>query len=205
MRGWEFLQEMERVVLWSDLLAPYMSEGKRGRPPFAVKGMLRIDLMQQWLTLSDPAMEEALHDVPLFREFAGAQGWDERLPEESTIPRFRHVLKKHMVAPQILQAINDQVMHRGLLKSGIVVGAILITASSSTKNAAGERAPEMKQSSKGQHLYFGMKCHIRVDAESGLVHTVRGKIGHVNGVVQANSLLHRQGRDVFADAGYQGA
>jgi transposase, IS5 family len=151
---------MERVVLWSDLLAPYMPEGKRGRPPFAVKGMLRIDLMQQWLTLSDPAMEEALHDVQLFREFAGAQGWDERLPDESTIPRFRHVLKKHMVAPQILQAINDQVMHRGLLKSCTVVGAILITASSSTKNAAGERAPEMKQSSKGQHLYFGMKCHI---------------------------------------------
>jgi transposase, IS5 family len=183
----EFLDEMERVVPWSDLVAlvaPYMPEGKRGRPPFAVEVMLRIHFMQQWFTLSDPAMEEALHDVPLFREFAGVEGWDERLPDESTILRFRHVLEKHKLAAQILQTINDLLSHKGLLlKSGTVVDATLIAAPSSTKNAAGERDPEMKQSRKGQQWYFGMKCHIGVDAESGLVHTVRGTSGHVNGVV----------------------
>ncbi|MFM2449924.1 MAG: hypothetical protein RIS44_2374 [Pseudomonadota bacterium] len=205
----EFLEEMERVVPWSDvvaLVAPYMPEGKRGRPPFAVEVMLRIHFMQQWFTLSDPAMEEALHDVPLFREFAGVEGWDERLPDESTILRFRHVLEKHKLAAQILQTINDLLSHKGLLlKSGTVVDATLIAAPSSTKNAAGERDPEMKQSRKGQQWYFGMKCHIGVDAESGLVHTVRGTSGHVNDVIEANSLLHGQESDVFADAGYQGA
>jgi transposase, IS5 family len=205
----EFLDEMERVVPWSDvvaLVAPYMPEGKRGRPPFAVEVMLRIHFMQQWFTLSDPAMEEALHDVPLFREFAGVEGWDERLPDESTILRFRHVLEKHKLAAQILQTINDLLSHKGLLlKSGTVVDATLIAAPSSTKNAAGERDPEMKQSRKGQQWYFGMKCHIGVDAESGLVHTVRGTSGHVNDVIEANSLLHGQESDVFADAGYQGA
>jgi len=205
----EFLEEMERVVPWSDvvaLVAPYMPEGKRGRPPFAVEVMLRIHFMQQWFTLSDPAMEEALHDVPLFREFAGVEGWDERLPDESTILRFRHVLEKHKLAAQILQTINDLLSHKGLLlKSGTVVDATLIAAPSSTKNATGERDPEMKQSRKGQQWYFGMKCHIGVDAESGLVHTVRGTSGHVNDVIEANSLLHGQERDVFADAGYQGA
>ena len=60
--------------------------------------MLRIHFMQQWFTLSDPAMEEALHDVPLFREFAGLDGWDARLPDESTILRFRHLLEKHKLA-----------------------------------------------------------------------------------------------------------
>jgi IS5 family transposase len=205
----EFLEEMERVVPWSDvvaLVAPYMPEGKRGRPPFAVEVMLRIHFMQQWFTLSDPAMEEALHDVPLFREFAGVEGWDERLPDESTILRFRHVLEKHKLAAQILQTINDLLSHKGLLlKSGTVVDATLIAAPSSTKNATGERDPEMKQSRKGQQWYFGMKCHIGVDAESGLVHTVRGTSGHVNDVIEANSLLHGQESDVFADAGYQGA
>lgn len=205
----EFLEEMERVVPWSDvvaLVAPYMPEGKRGRPPFAAEVMLRIHFMQQWFTLSDPAMEEALHDVPLFREFAGVEGWDERLPDESTILRFRHVLEKHKLAAQILQTINDLLSHKGLLlKSGTVVDATLIAAPSSTKNATGERDPDMKQSRKGQQWYFGMKCHIGVDAESGLVHTVRGTSGHVNDVIQANSLLHGQESDVFADAGYQGA
>jgi transposase, IS5 family len=205
----EFLEEMERVVPWSDLVglvAPYMPEGKRGRPPFAVEVMLRIHFMQQWFTLSDPAMEEALHDVPLFREFAGVEGWDERLPDESTILRFRHVLEKHKLSAQILQTINELLSHKGLLlKSGTVVDATLIAAPSSTKNASGERDPEMKQSRKGQQWYFGMKCHIGVDAESGLVHTVRGTAGSVNDVIEANSLLHGQERDVFADAGYQGA
>jgi IS5 family transposase len=55
--------------------------------------LLRIPYMQQWFTLSDPAMEEALHDTPLSREFAGL-GWDTWLPDESTILRFRHLMEK---------------------------------------------------------------------------------------------------------------
>jgi IS5 family transposase len=86
-----------------------------------------------------------------------------------------------------------------------VVDATLIAAPSSTKNASGERDPEMKQSKKGQQWYFGMKCHIGVDAESGLIHTVRGSAGSVNDVVEANSLLHGEETEAFGDAGYQGA
>jgi IS5 family transposase len=186
-------------------VAPYAPEGRKGRPPFPVETMLRLHFMQQWFTLSDPAMEEALHDVPLFREFAGL-GWDSRLPDESTILRFRHLLEKHKLADQILGVINDLLRDKGLLlKTGTVVDATLISAPSSTKNASGERDPEMHQSKKGNQWYFGMKAHIGVDAESGLVHTVRGTAGNVNDVVEANSLLHGDETDVFADAGYQGA
>jgi IS5 family transposase len=167
--------------------------------------MLRLHFMQQWFTLSDPAMEEALHDVPLFREFAGL-GWDSRLPDESTILRFRHLLEKHKLADQVLAVVNDLLRDKGLLlKTGTVVDATLIPAPSSTKNASGERDPEMHQTKKGNQWYFGMKAHIGVDAESGLVHTVRGTAANVNDVVEANSLLHGQETDVFADAGYQGA
>lgn len=200
---------MERVVPWSDLVAlvsPYMPEGRRGRPPFPVEAMLRIHFMQQWFNLSDPAMEDALHDVPLFRDFAGLGGWDDRLPDESTILRFRHALEKHKLAEQILKTVNELLTAKGLmLRSGTVVDATLIAAPSSTKNSSGERDPQMKQSKKGQQWYFGMKCHIGVDAESGLVHTVRGTAGSVNDVVEANGLLHGQETDAWGDAGYQGA
>jgi IS5 family transposase len=205
----EFLDEMDRVVPWAALvaeIAPFMPEGKRGRPPFPVESLLRIHFMQQWFTLSDPAMEEALHDVPLFRDFAGLGGWDDRLPDESTILRFRHVLEKNKLAERILATVNLLLGAKGLmLRSGTVVDATLISAPSSTKNASGERDPEMHQSKKGQQWFFGMKAHIGVDADSGLVHTVRGTSGNVSDVVEANSLLHGQETDVFADAGYQGA
>jgi IS5 family transposase len=205
----EFLEQMDRVVPWAALVAlvrPHAPEGRRGRPPFAVETMLRIHFMQQWFTLSDPAMEEALHDVPLFREFAGLESMDARLPDETTILRFRHLLERHKLAEQLLGTVNDMLSEQGLmLRTGTVVDATLIAAPSSTKNGSGERDPEMHQSKKGNQWYFGMKAHIGVDAESGLVHTVRGTAGNVGDVVEGNSLLHGEETEAFGDAGYQGA
>ena len=158
----EFLDEMNRVVPWSalvELVAAHAPVGNKGRPPFPVETMLRIHFMQQWFTLSDPAMEEALHDVPLFREFSGLDNWTTRLPDESTILRFRHLLEKHKLAAQILVVVNDLLRAKGLLlKAGTVVDATLIAAPSSTKNASGERDPEMHQSQKGNQWHFGMKA-----------------------------------------------
>mgnify|MGYP000261123283 CR=1 FL=1 len=203
-----FLDEMDSVVPWSELvslISPYMPEGRRGRPPFAVEVMLRIHFMQQWFNLSDPAMEEALHDMALFRDFAGLGNWNEPVPDETTILRFRRVLEKHKLAPKILEKINDLLRSKGLmLRAGTVLDATLIAAPSSTKNAQGERDPEMKQSKKGGQWYFGMKAHIGVDADSGLVHTVVGTAANVNDVTQASKLVHGEEADVFADAGYQG-
>ena len=179
----EFLESMERVVPWGDLVSliePYAPEsGRRGQQPFAVEAMLRIHFMQQWFNLSDPAMEEALHDVPVFRDFAGLTNWADALPSESSILRFRHLLERHKLADQILATVNGLLSAKGLLlKSGTVVDATLIAAPSSTKNRDGGRDPEMHQSKKGQQWYFGMKAHIGVDAESGLVHTVQGTAGN---------------------------
>ena len=139
-----FLGEMNRVVPWSELvglIAPFAATGlgaKGGRPPFAVETMLRIHFMQQWFGLSDPAMEEALHDVPLYCEFAQLDPGATRLPDESTILRFRHLLEAHNLSAQMLTAINATLSARGLLlKVGTVVDATLIAAPSSTKNKSG--------------------------------------------------------------------
>ena len=200
---------MELVVPWAGLVAliePYAPEsGRRGQQPFAVHTLLRIHFMQQSFKLSDPAMEEALHDVPAFRDFAGLPHWDEQIPSESSILRFRHLLERHKLADQILATVNALLQARGLqLKADTVVDATLIAAPTSTKNEGKARDPETHQSKKGNEWYFGMKAHIGVDADSGLVHTVRGTAGNVSDVVQANSLLHGQETDAFGDAGYQG-
>ena len=204
----EFLAQMERVVPWTELealIAPYAPQGLRGRPPFLVSTMLRIHFMQQWFTLSDPAMEEALHDVPLFREFA-ALNYETRLPDESTILRFRHLLEENKLAAQILQTVNELLQAKGLLlKAGTVVDATLIAAPSSTKNASGERDPEMHQTKKGNQWHFGMKAHIGVDVDSGLVHTVTTTAANASDVSQVEALLHGKEEVVHADAGYIGA
>ena len=203
-----FLEEMDAVVPWSELVAlisPFMPEGRRGRPPFAVEVMLRVHFMQQWFNLSDPAMEEALHDVPLYREFARLGDVRSRLPDETTILRFRHLLERHDLAPDMLRLVNDLLQAKGLmLRTGTAVDATLISAPSSTKNASGERDPEMRQTKKGNNWYFGMKAHIGVDAASGLVHTVVGTPANVNDLNVAGRLLHGEEHVAFGDAGYQG-
>jgi len=202
----KFLDEMERVVPWAALVAivePHCPRAKTGRPPFAVETMLRIHYLQQWFSLSDPAMEEAL--LPLFREFAKISQGVARLPDETTILRFRHLLERHDLAPDMLRLVNDILGAKGLLlRTGTVVDATLIAAPSSTKNADGQRDPEMKQTKKGNQWYFGMKAHIGVDAQSGLVHTVAGTAANVNDLNMAGALLHGEEEVAFGDAGYQG-
>jgi transposase, IS5 family len=206
-----FLEEMNLVVPWTELVGliqPYSSPeptSKGGRPAFRVETMLRIHFLQQWFGLSDPAMEEALEDIPMYWQFAQLDPGITRLPDETTILRFRHLLEANNLSLQIMSTINALLTQRGLLlKTGTVVDATLIAAPSSTKNKDHARDPEMHSSKKGEQMYFGMKAHIGADAESGLVHTVLGTSGNVHDVTQGNSLLHGQESVAFGDAGYQG-
>ena len=203
-----FLDEMQRIIQWDILvgmIAKHAPSGANGCPPQPVGVMLRIHFMQQWFGLSDPAMEEALHDVMLYREFAGLDVGMTRVPDESTILRFRHLLEEHNLAAQMLAAVNVTLVQAGLLlKAGTAVDATLIAAPSSTKNNDGTRDAEMTSSKKGNNYHFGMKAHIGVDADSGLVHTVHTTTGSAHDVTQAHELLHGEEKMVFADSGYRG-
>jgi len=149
----EFLTQMERVVPWAArvaLIAPYYPEGRTGRPPFALETMLRTHFLQQWFSLSDPAMEEAFFDVPLYREFAQLDELG-RLPDESTLLRFRHRLEKHKLADGLLATVNDVLSRQGLLlKESSAVDATLIAAPSSTKNKDGQARPADAFEQEGQ-------------------------------------------------------
>ncbi len=201
-----FLIEMDQVVPWKGLIAliePHYPKGEGGRPAYQLMAMLRVHLMQNWFGYSDPAMEEALYETTILRQFAGLNL--ERIPDETTILNFRRLLEKHELAAGILAVINGYLGDRGLsLRQGTIVDATLIHAPSSTKNKDGKRDPEMHQTKKGNQYYFGMKAHIGADAESGLVHSVVGTAANVADVTQVDKLLHGKENMVGADAGYTG-
>ncbi|MEB2125951.1 IS5-like element IS1646 family transposase, partial [Xanthomonas campestris pv. campestris] len=203
------LAEMEQVVPWQQLLglvAPhYPVSGRPGRQPYALATMLRIHLLQQWYALSDPAMEEALHEIPTLRRFAQLGGLD-NVPDETTILNFRRLLETHGLAARMLEAVNAHLARKGQsLRSGTIVDATLIAAPSSTKNADHARDPEMHQTKKGNQWYFGMKAHIGVDEFSGLVHHVHCTAANVADVTVTHTLLHGKEDSVFGDSGYTGA
>ncbi|MBS0443201.1 MAG: IS5 family transposase [Proteobacteria bacterium] len=203
-----FLEEMELVVPWKALLAlivPHYPVAGRGRRPYLLESMLRIHLMQNWFALSDPAMEEALYEIASLRSFAGLS-LSEPIPDETTILNFRHLLEENDLAEDILAAVNKHLQRKGLLlKKGSIVDATIIAAPSSTKNAEGERDPQMHQTKKGNQWHFGMKAHIGVDADSGLVHTVTTTPANESDVGQIADLLHGKEQQVWADSGYRGA
>ena len=203
-----FLEEMEQVVPWKALLKviePFYPTAGRGRRPYPLESMLRVHLMQNWFAQSDPAMEEALYEIASLRNFAGLN-LNEPIPDETTILNFRHLLEEHDLAEDILKAVNAHLARKGLLlKRGSIVDATIIAAPSSTKNADGERDPEMHQTKKGEQWYFGMKAHIGVDADSGLVHTVTTTPANEADVEQVADLLHGKEQHVWADSGYRGA
>ncbi len=205
-----FLAEMDQVVPWAVLLAlievNYPISGRRGRPPMPASTMLRIHFMQQWYALSDPAMEDALYEIESMRRFAGLELNEDAIPDETTILKFRRFLEQHGLSAKILEAVNAHLSDQGLLlRQGTIVDATIIQAPSSTKNADKQRDPDMRQTKKGQQWYFGLKAHIGVDVESGLVYTVTTTPANVSDVTEVDKLLHGQEQTVHADAGYQGA
>ena len=203
-----FLEEMDLVVPWKVLLKimePHYPTAGRGRRPYPLESILRVHLMQNWFALSDPAMEEALYEIASLRSFARLS-LNEPIPDETTILNFRHLLEANDLADDILRAINALLARKGLLlKQGSIVDATIIAAPSSTKNAEGERDPEMHQTKKGNQWFFGMKAHIGVDADSGLVHTVTTTAANEADVEQVADLLHGKEEQVWADSGYRGA
>jgi len=105
------LAEMDQVVPWQaliDLIEPHYpkTSSKGGRPPYPLATMLRIHLMQQWYSLSGPAMEDALIEVATIRRFADIDLISDRIPDETTILSFRHLLEKHDLGLQIFETVK---------------------------------------------------------------------------------------------------
>jgi IS5 family transposase len=134
------------------LIEPHYPKGEGGRPAYPLTVMLRVHLMQNRFDYSDPAIEEALYETTILRQFADLSL--ERIPDETTILNFRRLLEEHELVAGILAVINGYLDDRGLsLRQGTIVDATLIHAPSSTKT--GKRDPVMHQTKKGNQYAFG--------------------------------------------------
>ena len=202
-----FLERMDGLIPWQrleDRIRPVYPKAGRGRHPYPLLVMLRTHCVQLFYNLSNPGMEDLLYESDPVRRFVGLK-LSGPLPDETTILNFRHLLEKHNLGQGLLEEINAHLESQGLkLREGTIVDATIIEAPSSTRNRAKERDPEMHQTKKGNQWHFGMKAHIGVDSETGIVHSMGTSAANVHDVTEAHHLLHGGETVVWGDAGYQG-
>jgi IS5 family transposase len=202
----EFLRIMNDIVPWPELCAviePHYPKGGNGRPPIGLERMLRMYFVQHWFNLADDACEEALLDSTALRGFVGMDLGRERVPDGTTLLKFRRLLEKHNLGAALFETVADVLQTRGLkIGVGTIVDATLISAPASTKNQAKERDPEMHQTRKGQQWYFGMKMHIGVDSRTGLAHSAVVTAANVHDKHALQDLLHGSERRVYGDSAY---
>jgi IS5 family transposase len=203
-----FLAEMDQVVPWAELvklIEPHYPKGERGRPPIGVERMLRLHCLQQWFKLSDPGLEEALYDSTAMRRFVGIDLGREPVPDETTVCKFRHLLEEEKLGARIFARVGELLQARGFqVSEGTIVDATLISAPQSTKNADGQRDPEMGSTRKGKKWYFGMKAHIGVDRKTKLIHHIEATPGNVADGPVMGRLLHGREKEVYGDKAYVG-
>ena len=200
-----FLAEMDSIIPWPqliELIEPHYPKGGHGRPPLGLGKMLRIYFLQIWFNLSDPAAEEAIYDSESMRRFARVELSEDKIPDETSILNFRHLLEEHELTKAMFEKINGLMEGKGLLlRSGTIVDATIIAAPSSTKNATESRDPEMKQTKKGNNWHFGMKFHVGTDRR-GVVHSLTATHAATADITQMGELLHGEEREVFGDQAY---
>ena len=202
-----FLERMDGLIPWRSLeerIRPVYPKPGKGRRPYPLAVMLRVHCVQLFYNLSDPGMEDLLYEAESVRRFVGLS-LSEALPGETTILNFRHLLERHELGKALFDEINAHLGSQGLrLREGSIVDASIIEAPSSTKNRTRERDPEMHQTKKGNQWHFGMKAHIGVDSETGIVHSLSTTAANAHDVTEAHNILHGGERVVWCDAGYQG-
>ena len=202
-----FLERMDGLIPWQSLenrIRPFYPKAGRGRHPYPLPAMLRVHYVQLFYNLSDPGMEDLLYESDPVRRFVGLK-LSGPLPDETTILNFRHLLEQHNLGQGLLEEINAHLESQGLrLREGTIVDATIVEAPSSTKNRAKARDPEMHQTKKGNQWHFGMKAHIGVDSETGIVHSMRATAANAHDITETHKLLHGGETVVWGDAGYQG-
>ncbi|MGB8768592.1 MAG: IS5 family transposase, partial [Candidatus Korobacteraceae bacterium] len=187
------------------LIEPYYPKAGNGRPPVGVERMLRIYFLQQWFNLSDPAVEEALYDSVVLRQFVGIDLGQEPVPDETTVCKFRHLLEEHKLGGEMLETVNLYLQEKGVrITTGTIVDATIIPAPSSTKNREEKRDPEMHQTKQGKQWYFGMKAHVGVDSKTKLIHSAAVTAANVADARVLPELLHGEETRVWGDQGYVG-
>ena len=201
-----FLATMNEIVPWRalyEVIEPLYPKRGNGRPPIGLERMLRMYFIQHWFDLAEEACEKALLDSTALRRFVGIDSGTERVPDGTTLLKFRRLLDKHQLGEKLFATVGQVLQDRGLkVGTGAIVDATIIGAPSSTKNADRARDPEMHQTRKGQQWYLGMKMHIGVDSRTGLAHSAVVTAANVHDKHPLPDLLHANEQRVYGDSAY---
>ena len=204
----EFLARMDKLVPWAEfckVIEPFYPKAGNGRPPIGLERMLRMYFIAHWFNLADEACEDALYDLPAFRDFCRIDLGRERVPDATSLLNFRHLLEAHDLGAALFAKVGELLQKDGLkLSGGTIVDATIIAAPSSTKNTDGQRDPEMHQTKKGNQWHFGMKVHIGVDSKSGLVHSASVTPANVHDSQELPNLLRGNETRLYGDSAYTG-
>jgi transposase, IS5 family len=214
----ERLAKIDGLLSWKELggLLKGIHAAAEGRPAYPPLTMVKALLLQQWHSLSDPELEEALADRLSFRRFVGL-GLEQEVPDHSTICRFRQELEESGRAEKLFAEVNRQLDARGLvLKRGTLIDATVVGAAVS-KPAAGADKRGLGQGSAldpdaqwthrkgGGGSHFGYKVHVAVDLGSNLIRKARMTGAKVNDTEVADELICRDQGAVLADKAYDSA
>jgi IS5 family transposase len=201
-----FLKTMNDIVPWAqlcDVIEPHYPKGQGGRPTIGLERMLRMHFVQHWFNLADDACEDALLDMASLRQFVDIDLGRERVPDGTTLLKFRRLLNEHKLGVALFAKVGEVLQARGMkVGTGTIVDATIIGAPSSTKNADKARDPEMHQTRKGQQWHFGMKLHIGVDSQTGLAHSAVVSAANLHDKHPLPDLLHGNEQRVYGDSAY---
>lgn len=209
----ERLERIGELLNWGrieQMLGAVYAAGE-GRPAYRPLVMLRALLLQQWYSLSDPELEEALCDRLSFRRFVGLS-LEEEVPDHSTLSRFRKQMVKRGLSAQVFAEVNRQLERRGLMiKRGTLIDASLVEASvkpprdaQSIPGEGAELDPEADwtQRKGGGGSHFGYKAHVAVDQGSGLIRKAFLTSAKVNDSEVGDQLICGDEQTVYADKAY---
>lgn len=183
---------MEDLIPWDKLvegIKPYYPQAGKGRVAYPLESILRVHCVQLFYNLRDPGMEDMLYEVGSVGRFTGIRR--NKVPDETTILNFRHLVERHGLGKVLFETIKQHLAEQGLkLREGTILDAGIIAAPSSRRNRSGERDPEMKQTKKGKQWHFGMKLHVGVDDQTGVVHSLATTAANVHDLTPSEQLLH---------------
>ena len=143
-------------------------------------------------------MEDMLYDSASMKRFVGISIDEVRMRQ-----RYASfvIFGKHKLTECLFSLSRSYLEEQGLLlREGTIVDASIIEAPSSTKNRAGKRDSEMRQTKKGNQWHFGMKLHIGTDTGGGVIRS--GDRCIVHDICVMEDLLHGDERVIYGDKGY---
>jgi transposase, IS5 family len=203
------LMRINRCIDWLPLEAmlgeAYSTLGRSSAPPLVCLKML---LLEHWFDLSDPACEAACRDRLSFMRFLGI-GFNDTVPDETTLSRFRKRLREAGLDGRLFEEINRQLEARHLIiKRGTLIDATIVEsarkAPSFTSGSGGDSEAGFAVQ-KGKKVRHGYKFHVAVDHGSELIRRARVSPGQVHDSRLAEQMICFDEQAVYADKAYDEA